>query len=165
MHLNVGKEVAALGRMTVKELRERYAEVFGEATNANNKGWLVKRVAWRLQALAEGDLSERARQRAVELANDADLRLSPPKTKPASAEPQRTTTASLRFKLDDRLPLPGTIITREYKGEKLQVKVLPHGFEFEGEVYKSLSAVAKAITGAHCNGYLFFRLIQNGGAR
>jgi hypothetical protein len=39
--------------------------------------WLVKRIAWRMQALAEGDLSERARRRAAELANDADLRLSP----------------------------------------------------------------------------------------
>ena len=165
MHLNVGKEVAALQRMTVKELREKYADAFGEETNANNKSWLVKRIAWRLQALAEGDLSERARQRAAELANDADLRLSPPKAKPASAAPERTKTASLRLTLDDRLPLPGTIITRQYKGQKLQVKVLPQGFEFEGEVYKSLSAVAKAITGAHCNGYLFFRLNQNGGAR
>lgn len=165
MKMNVEREVAALQRMTVKELRAKYAEVFGEETPAHNKAWLVKRIAWRIQALAEGDLSERARQRATELANDADLRLSPPKAKPASAEPQRTKTASLRFKLDDRLPLPGTIITREYKGEKLQVKVLPHGFEFEGEVYKSLSAVAKAITGTHCNGYLFFRLNQNGGAR
>jgi hypothetical protein len=163
MHLNVGKEVAALQRMTVKQLRQRYAEVFGEDTNGHNKAWLVKRIAWRLQALAEGDLSERTRRRAAELANDADLRLSPPKAKPASAEPQRTKTASLRFKLDDRLPLPGTIITRDYKGEKLQVKVLPHGFEFEGEVYKSLSAVAKAITGSHCNGYLFFRLGDKGG--
>jgi hypothetical protein len=52
--------------------------VFGEATRAGNKSWLIKRIAWRLQALAEGDLSERARQRAKELANDADLRLSPP---------------------------------------------------------------------------------------
>ena len=57
-----------------------------------------------------------------------------------------------------RMPPPGTIITREYKGQTLQVKVLPQGFEFEGEVYKSLSAVAKAITGQHCNGYHFFRL-------
>ncbi|GIW56159.1 MAG: hypothetical protein KatS3mg082_2563 [Nitrospiraceae bacterium] len=165
MQLNVGKEVAALQRMTVKELRARYAEVFGEETNTNNKAWLVKRIAWRLQALAEGDLSERARHRAAELANDADLRLSPPKAKPSSADPERTTTAGLRLKLDDRLPPPGTILTRKYKGEVLQVKVLPHGFEFEGEVYKSLSAVAKAITGTHCNGYLFFRLSQNGGAR
>lgn len=85
--------------------------------------------------------------------------LSPPKAKPASPSPtSRTKTAALAVKGDDRLPPPGTIITREYKGGTLQVKMLPAGFEFEGEVYKSLSAVAKAITGQHCNGYHFFRL-------
>jgi Protein of unknown function (DUF2924) len=159
MELNVGKEVAALQRMTVRELRARYAEVFGEATRAGNKAWLVKRIAWRLQSLVEGDLSERARQRAAELANDADVRLSPPKAKPMPPSPaSRTKTATLVVAGDERLPLPGTLITREYKGQTLQVKVLPQGFEFEGEVYKSLSAVAKAITGQHCNGYYFFRL-------
>ena len=157
--MNVGKEVAALKRMTVRELRMRYAEVFGEETRAGNKPWLVKRIAWRLQSLAEGGLSQRARRRAAELANDADVRLSPPKARPASSTPAtRTKTAALIMKSDDRLPPPGTIITRDYKGEALQVKVLPHGFEFEGEVYKSLSAAAKAITGQHCSGYYFFRL-------
>jgi hypothetical protein len=159
MELNVGKEVAALQRMTVRELRTRYAEVFGEATRAGNKVWLVKRIAWRLQSQSEGDLSERARQRAAELANDADVRLSPPKAKPATPSPvSRTKTATLSVASDERLPIPGTVITREYKGQTLQVAVLPHGFEFEGEIYKSLSAVAKAITGQHCNGYYFFRL-------
>jgi hypothetical protein len=159
MSLKIGKEFAALQRMTVRELRTRYAEAFGEETKAGNKPWLIKRIAWRLQSLAEGDLSERARQRAAELANDADVRLSPPKPKPASPSPtSRTKTAALAVKGDDRLPPPGTIITREYKGQTLQVKVLPAGFEFESEVYKSLSAVAKAITGQHCNGYHFFRL-------
>jgi hypothetical protein len=161
MQLNVGKEVAALQRMTVKELRSKYAEVFGDETRTGNKTWLVKRIAWRLQAVAEGDLSERARQRADELANDADLRMSPPKSKPvAPTPPERTTTTTIRVTGDDRLPLPGTIITREYKGQTLQVRVLPNGFEYEGEVYRSLSAVAKTITGSHCNGYLFFRLNQ-----
>jgi Protein of unknown function (DUF2924) len=159
MTLNVGKEVAALQRMTVRELRTRYAEVFGEETRAGNTVWLVKRIAWRLQSMAEGDLSDRARQRAAELANDADVRLSPPKAKPTSpALAKRTKTAALVVKEDDRLPLPGTVIVREYKGQTLQVNVLPHGFEFEGEVYKSLSAVANVITGQHCNGYYFFRL-------
>jgi hypothetical protein len=159
MGLNVGKEVAALQRMAVRELRTRYVEVFGEATRAGNKAWLVKRIAWRLQSQAEGDLSERARQRAAELANDADVRLSPPQAKPAAASSaSRTKTATLAVAGDERLPIPGTLITREYKGQTLQVAVLPHGFEFEGEVYKSLSAVAKAITGQHCNGYYFFRL-------
>ena len=157
--MNVGKEVAALKRMTVRELRARYAQVFGEETQAGNKPWLVKRIAWRLQSLAEGDLSERARQRAAKLANDADVRLSPPKAKPASPTPAgRTKTAALVVKGNDRLPPPGTIITRQYKDHTLQVKVLPGGLEFEGEVYKSLSAVAKAITGQHCSGYYFFRL-------
>lgn len=157
--LNVGKEVAALQRMTVKELRTKYAEVFGDETRTGNKAWLVKRIAWRLQAHAEGGLSERARRRAEELANDADLRMSPPKPKAApNAEPARTATTALRVSGDDRLPPPGSIITREYKGKTLHVRVLPNGFEYEGEIHRSLSAVAKAITGSHTNGYHFFRL-------
>jgi hypothetical protein len=164
MRVNVGKEVAALERLTTKELRARYAQVFDEQTNANNKAWLIKRIAWRLQALAEGALSQRARQRAVELANDADLRLSPPKV--VGVGPwDRTKTAELHLRPDDRLPPPGTVLTRLYKGQTLQIKVLPRGFEFQGQDYKSLSAVAKAITGQHCNGYLFFRLGQEGGQR
>ena len=54
--------------------------------------------------------------------------------------------------------MPGTLITRKYKAETIQVKVLADGFEFEGERYKSLSAVAKAITGTHWNGFHFFGL-------
>jgi hypothetical protein len=162
MGLNVGREVAALGRMTVKELRVRYAEVFGEETPANNKAWLIKRVAWRLQARAEGDLSERARRRAEELADDADLRLSPPRPRATEPAAERTATGTLPRAGDGRLPPPGPLITREYKGRTLQVKVLARGFEFEGEEYKSLSAVAKAITGQHCNGFHWFRLGKEG---
>ncbi len=149
--------------MTVKELRARYAEVFGEETPAHNKAWLVKRIAWRTQALAEGDLSERARRRAAALACDADLRLNPPLVKTVAVAEEPAPTRVLRFQPDERLPPPGTVITRRYKGDVLQVKVLPHGFEYEGEVYTSLSAVARAITGSHCNGYLFFRLGGKGG--
>ena len=87
MELNVGKEIAVLKRMTVGELRERYAEVFGEETHARNKQWLVKRVIWRLQSMSEGNLSERARTRAAELANDADLRRRPPKQLSATTRP------------------------------------------------------------------------------
>lgn len=159
MQLNVGKESAALQRMTVRELRNRYAEVFGEETRAGNKAWLCKRILWRLQSQAEGDLSERARQRAAELANDADVRMSPLKVKPIEAvDVVQTKPVALAMKGDDRLPVPGTLLTREYKGQTCLVKVLPGGFEFEGDIYKSLSAVAKAITGQHCNGYYFFRL-------
>ena len=165
MHLDIEREVAALPRMTVKQLREKYAEVFGEETPGHNKAWLLKRVAWRLQALAEGDLSERARRRAAALAQDADLRINPPPVKPAQAPGEEAPGRVLRFQPDDRLPPPGTILTRKYKGETLQVQVLPDGFAHEGQVYPSLSAVARAITGSHCNGYLFFRLGGQGGDR
>jgi hypothetical protein len=158
MRLNIAKEVAAMRRMTMNELRARYAEAFGERTNANNRVWLIRRIAWRLQALSEGDLSERARRRAEELANDADLRLSPPKVSAAPLAAERTLTGMLQFKGENRLPPPGSVIVRHYKGEDLQVKVLADGFEFEGQTYRSLSAVAKAITGSHCNGYHFFRI-------
>lgn len=158
MTMNVGKEVAALQRMTVSELRRKYAEVFGEATRAGNKDWLVKRIAWRLQSLAEGDLSERARQRAAELANDADLRLTPPKPRRPSPEVVVGPKQPVDLRGERRLPPPGTILVREYKGRRIEVLVLANGFKFEGEAYKSLSAVAKAVTGQHCNGYHFFRL-------
>jgi hypothetical protein len=81
VELNILNEVAALQRLSIGQLRQRFAELFGEATKASNRTWLIKRIAWRLQALAEGDLSERARQRAAELARDADLRLNPPQCK------------------------------------------------------------------------------------
>jgi hypothetical protein len=158
MHVNVAKEVAALEAMTLAELRAKYAQVFGEETRVGNKAWLVKRIIWRLQALAEGDLSERARKRAAELAQDADLRLFPPRV--AKDEPVPTSgngKASRRIPMDGRLPMPGTILTRWYKGQTLKVQVLRRGFEYDGQVYKSLSAVAKAITGSHTSGYLFFR--------
>lgn len=155
-------EIAALQRMTVTQLRREYAAAFGEPTNAGHKDWLVKRVAWRLQAKAEGGLSERARRRAEELADDADLRLSPPREQPAAPPPPAGKTATVPFALDPRLPPPGSTITRRYKGRTLQVHVRDDGLEYDGLLYRSLSAVAKAVTGGHCNGYLFFK-IQNGG--
>ena len=92
MTLNVAKEVAAMERMTIDELRDKYAEVFGEATRSRHKQYLIKRIAWRMQANAEGGLSERALQRAMELANDADLRVTAPReaeADPATAHDQR----------------------------------------------------------------------------
>lgn len=73
------REIAVLSTLGVKQLQERYADLFGEPTNCHNKAWLVKRIAWRMQVRSEGGLSDRARQRAAELADDAHLRLGPPK--------------------------------------------------------------------------------------
>ncbi len=160
--MGMAKQLADLKHLGVTALRTRYAEVFGEETRAGNRAWLVKRIAWRLQAHAEGDLSQRARQRAAELANDADLRLSPP---PRATQAPESADAAIPFEhihaaLDQRLPPPGTILTRAYKGQTIQVLVLQRGFEYEGRAYRSLSAVAEAVTGSHCNGYLFFNLLK-----
>ena len=152
MATDVGRQVAALGRITVKQLQTKYSEAFGEPTTGCNKAWLVKRISWRLQADAEGGLSERARRRAAELAAGADLRLTAPKQ--ADSGP----VAVLPAPLDGRLPPPGTVLTRPYKGGVILVWVLANGFEYEGEVHPSLSAVAKRVTGSHLNGFRFFRL-------
>jgi hypothetical protein len=159
VELNIASEMATLQRLSVGQLRQRFAEEFGEATAASNKTWLTKRILWRLQALAEGDLSERARRRAAELACDADLRLNPPRRKTTTAAPPQP--VSVSAPVDPRLPPPGTILTRLYKGQQLQVQVLTDGFAYAGHVYPSLSAVAKVITGTHTNGYHFFRHTLN----
>ena len=95
-------------------------------------------------------MSERARRRAAELANEADVRLNPPQAPPPAA--------LALYRADPRLPAPGQVLTRAYKGRTIQVTMREHGFEYEGALYPSLSAVAKAITGSHCSGFLFFRL-------
>jgi hypothetical protein len=155
VELNIVNEVAALQRLSVGQLRQRFAELFGEATAASNRTWLIKRIAWRMQALAEGDLSQRARRRAEELARDADLRLNPPSRKETTTPPPEP--ISIPAPVDPRLPPPGTILVRPYKRQLVQVQVLTDGFAYAGRVYPSLSAVAKAVTGSHTNGFLFFR--------
>src|SRR5688500_12863296 len=163
--LNIAKEVSLVQRMTVDQLRSKYADVFGERTNGRNKRWLIKRIAWRLQANAEGGLMERARQRAMELANGADLRMTPPRERKASEEGDKIVNLPVPFESDARLPLPGTVLVREYKGRAIRATVHQNGFEFEGEKYKSLSAVARAVTGQHWNGYHFFGLRHKRGGK
>ena len=158
---NLAAEIATLPRLRVSELRIKFAEVFGEPTPSHNKVWLIKRIAWRLQALAEGDLTERARTRAAELVAAADLRLSAPRADQTQSDPAPKQAPTLRMPADERLR-PGTILTRRYKGRTLEVEVLEHGFAFAGQVYRSLSAVAKAVTGSHCSGHFFFGLTEKG---
>jgi len=151
---SIVSQIAALKPMTVSQLREVYAEKFGESSNSRNKQWLFKRIAWRIQELAEGGLSERAKKRAAELANDADVRLRPPKghktPEPAPAVPKR----------DPRLPAPGTDLKREFNGKEHVVSVGESGFTYRGKEYRSLSAIAKQITGTPWNGYGFFGLLS-----
>jgi hypothetical protein len=160
---NIPAELAALKKMKAKALREKYRELFGEESRSGNRQWLFRRCAWRIQSLAEGELSERALHRARQLARDVDIRMMPPAELDDVASdctPALNMTAFPRIQrnLDARLPMPGTKLTRVFKGHKYQVEVLDNGFEYDGEKYRSLSAVAHTITGSHWNGYLFFGL-------
>lgn len=157
MKLNITKEVATMEAMTVGQLQTRYVEVFGEAVRSRHKHYLIRRIAWRLQADAEGGLSERALRRAEELARNADVRVTPPRGTASGVGGVSTATVRVS-NTDSRLPSPGAQITRKYKGRKIVVTVNSDGFDYLGEKYKSLSSIAKAITGSHMNGFRFFGL-------
>lgn len=160
MSLNMKKELAALEPMTVGQLQERYVEVFGEPVRSRHRQYLIRRIAWRLQANAEGGLSERALRRAEELANIADVRVTSPRaaTVERNEPPAAANAVCVRVATDARLPPVGSQITRKHKGRTVTVTVLADGFEYEGERYRSLSAIAKAVTGSHINGFRFFSL-------
>jgi hypothetical protein len=146
---DIPAQLAALEKMSVAELREKWQEAYGQPTTAGNKAYLKKRLAWRIQELAEGGLSDRAKARIEELVADAPIRWRAPKPDAGGANGR-----------DPRLPEPGAVITRSHGGIDHHVTVLDDGFEYAGERYDTLSRVAKVITGAHWNGYLFFDLKQ-----
>jgi hypothetical protein len=123
-------QLDALTTMTTAQLCERYQELFGEPVRTRHKAYLIRKVAWRMQELAEGGLSERAKRRAAELANDADVRLMPPKA--SATAPPLTASRVLPVpaqsnQIDPRLPAPGTAIVRPYKVRTLRVIVQPEG--------------------------------------
>lgn len=169
----IQKELAALEGMSVRELRARYEAVFGEAARSSNKRWLQRRVAWRIQMLAEGEIAERTvervRTKAAALARDADLRVRPPAAPPDDGATMRTVAAPMPAGWftgrDERVPPPGAVLVRVFKDREHRVTVRANGFEYRGEIYRSLSAVAHAISGSHWNGFHFFGLGKRGGAK
>ena len=164
MDAKVKTQIGELHSLSTKRLQERFEELFRYETRSNHRQYLFRRIAWRLQALAEGDLSERARSRALEIANDADLRICAPKSV-LEAAPEREQRTRIKPSEDDRLPIAGTLLTRDYQGKTVVVKVLDQGFEHRGEVYKSLSAIARHVTGTNWNGFAFFNVKRPAGRR
>lgn len=159
MSLNITREVAHMKRMSTGELKAHYESVCGESPRSHNRDWLVKKIAWRLQANQEGGLPERVRQRALAMADDADLRKRPPGEFIKQIDLAKEQTCLIADDgRDQRLPPPGTMLSRTYKGQKLTVLVRQNNFEFNGETFNTLSAVANAITGSHVNGFTFFKL-------
>lgn len=151
------REIDALRKLKTKELKARYCEVFGEGSPSSNHAHLFRRVAWRLQARAGGDLSERARQRAAQLADDADVRLRAPRQFWAKLEHAHE---QVSLKRDRRLPVAGAQLQRSYRGQVIVVKVLEEGFEYQDRTYESLSAIASRVTGTRWNGFAFFGLLK-----
>ena len=155
MDAELNQHIDQLRQMTTAQLQLKYRELFGQASHSNHKDYLFRRVAWRMQAVAEGGLSERARQYAREIATDADLRLCAPKkseTQPAIR------VANTSRQLDPRVPPLGAQLIKRYKDETLTVTVLEHGYQYGERVYKSLSAIARQVTGTQWNGFVFFGL-------
>ena len=160
MSIDIEHEVAALQRLSIGELRERYERVFGETTTTRHAPCLIRRIAWRLQANAQGGLSRRARQRAQELADEAELRLTAPKaTAPPPAGSQTVTRAApAAIRGATGAPAVRERLVRLYKGQPIVVTIEENGVRWKGDLYRSLSAVARAVTGSHWNGKAFFGL-------
>ena len=158
-------EVEHLRRASVTSLHNRYRELFQEEAKSRHREHLFRKIVWRLQALAEGQLSERARARAREIADDADLRVVAPKSFfSLGGEPVAIIPRDQSKKINDpRLPMAGTILRRSWKGQTILVEVLPKGFRYENRQYPSLSNIAFEITGTRWNGFAFFGLMRKAG--
>jgi hypothetical protein len=159
--INIPAEIGRLTTMTVPEVRNRHLELFGEPAKSTHKQFLERQIAWRLQAEAEGGLPEETRQLALAIARDAPLRLRIESAAAHGAQDaERTATTRLASNHDSRLPMPGSLLMKEFKGETHVVKVLDNAFEYQGRLYRSLSAIAQEISGTKWNGFAFFALTK-----
>ena len=140
MTTTVLARLAALKTLPIPNLKQQWRDLFGTEPPAFNRRYLESRLAYRIQELAYGGLKPETIERLEALA--ADLEDNP------SARGQR---APAR-------PVTGTQLVRDWQGVEHRVTVLDSGFEYQGRPFKSLSAIARAITGTRWNGLLFFGL-------
>jgi len=138
---SVLRQIDELNRMSMDQLRKRWKDLLGTETGRMGRSYLIRRLAYRIQELVYGGLSREARQKLSALA-DGDL------TKP----PRKHQAANLQ---------PGTRLLRDWHGERYEVVVQDDGFLYDGKRYRSLSAVARAITGSYWSGNRFFGLTPN----
>lgn len=161
----LAKDIGALQELGLAELRGRYLEVYGGEAKSKNLPYLRKKIAFRLQEQMEGGLSSAATARLEELSSSeaASTAMAPVRGSRRSREALTPLPTSRESGRDPRLPKAGTAITREFKGFVHEVQVLEREFSYRGRSYRSLSAIAKEITGTPWNGFLFFGLIGRGG--
>jgi len=153
MKRSVVKQIAELPTLPIDRLKERWRALFGTEPPAYNRAHLVKRLAYRVQELAYGGLSEVAVAQLRARINEGNLGVDTPGK------------GRSKKKRDLNLPVVGTRIIREWNGHRYEVTVVRDGFEFHGQRFRSLTAVAKAITGGHRNGPAFFGLRSQRGGR
>jgi len=157
------EELKRLGSMAMRQLREKYGARFADEFGTTHRQYLIRRIAWRLQAAAYGGLSVEALCRAREIANEGELRSGSPARRHGNSKPVEITKTSRER--DPRLPAVGTELTRTYRSRTISVTVSPAGFTYQGRAYGSLSAVAYAATGTRWNGLLFFGIAKRGDSR
>ncbi len=161
METTLIRRIHRLREMTVGDLRVEWLKLYGEPTRSRNRDYLWRRLAWRVQELAHGGLSDAAKAKIDELAPDTFTRARSPHNgngvAPAGGHDQH----QHRDHRDPRLPSPGTVITKSYKGRELRVTVRDSGFEFDGAMFPTLTTLAKKITGCtSISGWLFFGLTK-----
>jgi len=151
--------------MGISELRQVHRDLFGVDHPMPNAEHLRRRIAWHIQAKAEGGLPESTRQYALEIAREVGLRVrvcaNAVRRQNGVPVDQAVTTAIASIH-DPRLPMPGSLLVKEFRNRTIVVKVLDEGFEYDGRRFASLSAIAKEITGTKWNGFLFFGLTKEG---
>ena len=147
------QQISILNSMELDALGQKYAELFGgEKPNSPSIDHIRRKIAHRIQEKAYGGLSDEFKNKLKQFIRAYD----PINNKALRQNGASQTTKDHRR--DKRLPIPGAIISKIYKGTTLNVKVMDKGFEYDGKTYRTLSSIATAITGQHWNGYLFFGL-------
>lgn len=150
-----------LEELSIGELRREYEKVFGEITTSRHARYIIKRILWQMQANLYGGISEKAVKRAGELADLNRLRLTSPNLKAPSVSAQKVSKRLPRAVTANQSDITqGVQLERMYKGQRIVVTVTDNGVRWNGELYRSLTAVAKAVTGNHWNGKLFFGLTK-----
>ncbi|MCP4004050.1 MAG: DUF2924 domain-containing protein [bacterium] len=160
MDSNIVREINRLRQMTVAELREEWFRLYGEPTRSRNRTYLWRRLAWRVQEMAHGGLDGAVRAKIDDLAIDDFVRARTPVARLTTISGTPGAERRPEPRRDPRLPTPGTVLTRSYHGGEIRVVVRDDGFEWNDQMYGSLSAVARAVTGSKWNGRLFFGLTQ-----
>ena len=162
METTLLRELHRIQRLSVSELQAEWSKLYdGESCRSRNRAYLVKRLCWRLQELAHGGLSDHAKARIEAMAPDTLTRSRTPREAldaAVAANQLQRADPTPGPKRDSRLPVPGSVLTRQYHGREIRVLTLDDGFEWDGRHFRSLSAVAKAITHQKWNGRLFFGL-------